>query len=404
MSTSLLYHAFGVRGYEYLSTAYVGGEVWFKVEQPRGKLCCPLCGSHEVTRRGEVARTFRTVPVGGKAVWLTVGVARVGCEACQVVRQVDVDFADPRRTYTKSFARYVLELSRLMTIQDVAHHLDVGWDLVKEIVKADLGRRFKNPKLSKLRQIAIDEICIGKSQRYVTLVLDLDSGAVVFVGEGKGSEALEPFWTRLGRTRAKIQAVAIDMSKAYIKAVTENLPASRIVFDHFHIIKLFNEKLSQLRRELFHQATDKLHKDVLKGTRWLLLKAPDHLDPERDEKQRLEEALELNADLSKAYYLKEDLRELWNQPNRTQGRNFLSSWYLRAQASGVRVLQQFARTILAHSAGILNYFDFPISTGPLEGTNNKIRTMQRQAYGYRDDEFFKLKLYALHESKFKLVG
>jgi hypothetical protein len=111
-----------------------------------------------------------------------------------------------------------------------------------------------------------------------------------------------------------------------------------------------------------------------KGHTLAVVESSGHLDPERNEKQRLEEALELNADLSKAYYLKEDLRELWNQPNRTQGRNFLSSWYLRAQASGVRVLQQFART------------------------------MQRQAYGYRDDEFFKLKLYALHESKFKLVG
>ena len=404
MSTSLLYHAFGVRGYQYASTAYLGGQIHFKVEQAREKLRCPICGSAEVTRRGEVARSFRGVPVGGRAVWITLGVARVGCQTCEMVRQVAVDFAEPRRTYTKAFGRYALELSRMTTIQDVARHLGVGWDLIKEIQRADLQRRFKRPKLNKLRQLAIDEICIGSQHRYVTLVLDLTSGAVVFVGEGKGSDALEPFWKRLGRRRAKIEAVAIDMSLAYIKAVTEHLPNARIVFDHFHIIKLFNEKLSQLRRDLFRQATDKLHKDVLKGTRWLLMKNPENLLPERNEAQRLEEALELNADLAKAYYLKEELRQLWNQPNWTAARNFLTSWYLRAQASGVRLLQQFARTILAHSEGILNYFKYPISTGPLEGTNNKVRTMQRQAYGFRDHEFFKLKIYALHETKYALIG
>ena len=229
-----------------------------------------------MTRRGEELRTFRTLPIGRKRVTLTLPVARVECAACDAVRQVSIAFADPRRTYTKSFARYALELSQRMTIRDVANHLGVGWDLIKEIQKADLQRRFKKVKLKKLRQLAIDEISIGKRHRYLTVVLDLKSGAVVFVGEGKGGEALEPFWRRFRASRAKIQAVAMDMSPAYIKAVSEQLPKAQIVFDHFHIIKLFNEKLSDLRRELFREATDKLHKHVLKGTRWLLLMNPEH--------------------------------------------------------------------------------------------------------------------------------
>lgn len=404
MSTSLLYHGFGVRGYRHVRTDYVEGEVLFSIEQPRAALRCPVCESAGVKRRGEEWRTFQTVPIGRKRVLVMLPVARVECPACEVVRQVAVPFAEPRRTYTKSFARYVLDLSRHMTIRDVANHLRVGWDLVKEIQKTDLQRRFSKVPLKKLREIAIDEISIGKGHRYLTVVLDLKRGAVVFVGEGKGSQALEPFWQRLGRLRHNIQAVAMDMSEAYIKAVSEHLPKAKIVFDHFHIIKLFNDKLSDLRRELFHEATDKLHKHVLKGTRWLLLKNPEHLDPTRDERQRLEEALELNAPLATAYYLKEDLRQLWHQPNRTVAQRFLTSWYKRAMASGVRMLQQFARTLLAHSWGILNYFEFRISTGPLEGTNNKIRTMQRQAYGFRDHEFFKLKIYALHETRYQLVG
>src|SRR5947209_17350476 len=105
-----------------------------------------------------------------------------------------------------------------MTIQDVAKHLQVSWDTIKDIQARSLQRRFGKPKLHKLKQIAIDEICIGKGHRYLTVVLNLLSGAVVFVGDGKGAEALEPFWRRLRASRARIQAVAIDMSAAYIRA------------------------------------------------------------------------------------------------------------------------------------------------------------------------------------------
>jgi len=403
MSTSLLYHGFGVRGYRYVRTDYVEGEVWFSIEQLREALRCPLCDSPEVIRRGEEWRTFRLPPIGSKRVLITLPVAKVECPTCEVVRQVSIAFADPRRTYTKSFARYALELSRHMTIRDVAQHLGVGWDLIKEIQKADLQRRFKKVPLKKLRQLAIDEISIGKHGRYLTVVLDLKSGAVVFVGEGKGSQALEPFWKRLRCSRAKIQAVAMDMSPAYIKAVSERLPKAQIVFDHFHVVKLFNEKLSDLRRELYHQATDQ-QKAVLKGSRWLLLMNPENLNRPRGEPKRLKDALKLNAPLATAYYLKEDLRELWQQPDWRTARKYLTAWCARATASGIRLLQQFARTLKRHARGILNYFKFPISTGPLEGTNNKIRTLQHQAYGFRDHEFFKLKIYALHETRYELVG
>jgi transposase len=238
----------------------------------------------------------------------------------------------------------------------------------------------------------------------LTIVLDLGSGAVVFVGDGKGSEALAPFWTKLKRSRAKIKAVAIDMSPAYISAVMENLPQATMVFDHFHVIKLFNEKLSEFRRALYHQATTAMGKAVLKGTLWLLLKNPENLDPTRNEHQRLQEALQLNEPLSIAYYLKEDLRQLWSQSNKTTAKAFLRDWVARARASGIKMLTKFANTIMAHASGILAYYNYPISTAPLEGTNNKIKVMKRQAYGFRDMEFFKLKIMAIHQSKYALVG
>ena len=234
--------------------------------------------------------------------------------------------------------------------------------------------------------------------------MDLDSGVVVFVGDGKGADALKPFWKRLRPSKAKIEAVAMDMSVGYWGAVTTHLPKAKIVFDHFHVIKLFNDKLSDLRRALYREATDVMQKAVLKGTRWLLLKNPENLDTEKDEKQRLKEALALNKPLATAYYLKDDLRRFWNQPGKAFAITFLDGWIRRANASGIRVLQQMAKTLAAHRTGLLAYYDVMISSGPMEGTNNKIKTMKRQAYGFRDMEFFKLKILAIHKTRYALIG
>jgi transposase len=403
MSTSLLYHAFGVRGYEYVRTEYQGGQTTFTIRQEDKTLRCPACGSKDVRPKGRIERRFRSLPIGRRATIVALPIPRVSCDACRVVRQVEVAFADPRRSYTKSFERYALELARCMTILDVARHLGVSWDVVKDIQARDLSRRYAKPKLKHLRRIAIDEIAVGKGHRYLTVVLDLETGAVVFVGDGKGGDALNPFWKRLRRCRATIEAVAIDMSAAYRDAVATHLPKAAVVFDHFHVVKLFNDKLSDLRRSLYHQA-DEAQKKVLKGSRWLLLKSPENLDPERDEAGRLGEALRLNQPLAVAYYLKEELRQFWEQPGKRFATAFLNGWVRRAEASGVRIVQQMARTLEAHRAGLLAYYDYPISTGPLEGTNNKIKTMKRQAYGFRDHEFFKLKILAIHEARYALVG
>jgi transposase len=404
MSTSLLYHAFGIRGYEYTRTDYQDGHTIFTIHQNPKTCRCSACGSPQVESRGQVQRRFRTVPIGSRTTFVVLPIPRVECKACGVVRQVTVPFAEARRSYTKAFERYVLELSRRMTIRDVARHLDVGWDMIKEIQKRYLARRFAKPKLKHLRQIAIDEISVAKGHRYLTVVMDLESGAVVFVGDGKGADALKPFWKRLRGSRAKIEAVAMDMSAAYRQAVSTHLSNAKIVFDRFHVMKLFNEKLSNLRRALYREATDMMQKQVLKGTRWLLLKASENLDEEKDEKRRLEEALALNKSLATAYYLKEELRQFWEQPGKTFATLFLGGWLKRAEASGIKMLQQMAKTLAAHRSGLLAYYDVMITSGPLEGTNNKIKTMKRQAYGFRDHEFFKLKILAIHESRYELVG
>lgn len=228
-------------------------------------MACPLCKSRLLNLKGTFLRTYRCVPIGKKPVEIELPVQRIECRECGAIRQVAVSFADERRSYTYAFERYVVELCRHMTMLDVARHLGVGWDLIKDIQKRHLERRFEHIRLKDLRLIAIDEISIGRGHRYLTVVLDLITGSVIFVGDGKGTQALDPFWKKLKHSGARIEAVAMDMSPSYILSVRKNLTKATVVFDHFHLIKMFNEKLSELRRDIQKEVEGPLQKKVLKG-------------------------------------------------------------------------------------------------------------------------------------------
>lgn len=407
MPRDLIYQTLGVsniQDFEQQSTIRQDGKIIISLKMKRNAICCPQCQKNELVVRGWTQRHLAAPPIACKAVQLQVEVPRVKCKHCPGIKHAHLPFAETRKQHTRSFARYVVELRKSMTICDLARHLGVSEWMIRNIEKEYLKRHFEKPRLKDVRMIAIDEICIGSGHRYLTIVIDLQTGAVLHVGDGKGADALKPFWRRLNSSRAKVEAVAIDMSPAFFSAVINNLPEAAIVFDHFHVIKLFNDKLSKLRRALFNEATDKLHENILKGTRWLLLKNPENLNEEKEEQKRLQRALELNKPLATAYYMKEELRQLWNQSSKKEAERFLESWCSRAESSGIKMLQQFAKTMRNSRTGLLNWYDYPISTGPLEGTNNKIKTMKRQAYGYRDKEYFRLKLFALHLSKYKLIG
>jgi len=245
---------------------------------------------------------------------LIVQIPRLQCKDCGAIKQPRLEFADPKKHYTRSLKRFVIDLCHIVSIQDVAELTGLSWDTVKEIHKTHLRRKYKSFNLKKVRHIAIDEVYLGKKRKYITLVLDLRTGRVIHIGKGKGKDALKGFWRRLKRSKAKIQAVATDMASGYIATVLEHLPEADLVLDHFHLVKWFNDKLSLLRRQLYHQAT-KMEKAVLKGSRWLLLKAPEnlkaHQDRKKDERVRLQAALELNQPLAIAYYMKERLRLLF---------------------------------------------------------------------------------------------
>jgi transposase len=164
-----------------------------------------------------------------------------------------------------------------------------------------------------------------------------------------------------------------------------------------------NQTMDEIRRALYHEETFLNSRDVIKGIRWLLLKSSTKLNDEKDERKQLAQALEINKPLAQAYYLKEELGQLWLKNNREEAEEFLISWTKRAWATSIQELRKFVKTLLSHRTGILNWFDYQISTGPLEGFNNKIKVLKRRAYGYRDMEYFALKIYALHENRYGLL-
>jgi len=304
---------------------------------------------------------------------------------------------------TVQLKRFLVDLSRITTIQDAAEWTGLSWDTVKDAVKEQLQRDYARIRLKELKRLAIDELYLGRRKKYITLVTDYDSGRIVWVGRGRGQEALQGFWRRLKASGARVEAVAMDMSHAYAAAVAQKLPGALVVFDRFHVVKKMNEALDELRRELVRQAESPDERLAIKGTRWLLLYRRDRLDAEQH--TRLEEVLRANAPLACAYILKEELNLLWEQPDRLAGIGFLRRWCVKALQSSLLPLRALVKTLLRHAKGILSYFSTGgMTNARMEGINRKIRALLSQVYGFRDDDFLTLKLYSLHEAKHKLVG
>lgn len=399
MSTLMLYHLFGISGYCVVGVRAEYSAIILLIVPQRCLFQCSSCRSKHVVSAGTVTRRLRSVPCGNRPVWLEVEIPRLQCADCGVTRQLKLTFADRRVRYTRAFARYVLSLARHMSLRALAALLQVGWDLVKGIVKQHLRHKYTLPRLDRLRRIAIDEIHLGRRAGFYTIVLDLDSGAVVYLGKGRNASALAAFWPRLRASGAKIVAVATDMGQSYHLAVRENIPDAVHVLDRFHVVKLFNHVIDQLRRIELRKARGE-QRSALTSTKWILLKRPDRLNPETDQRERLSRALRANWRLMIAYYLKEDLNRFWQQNSREEAQDFLEEWLALADVTGIYELRRFAKTIRRFYDEMLNWYEHKISTGPLESVNGRIRLMQRRAYGYQDEEFLRLRVFALHEQTY----
>lgn len=401
MNSSFLYHAWGLYGgFSCAGVTYKGKTIILHVRKKKGEKTCPSCGSRHLVKNGYRVRDFIGLPIGGKKVIIRMKVQRYKCKepGCGYDRQEGIPFATGSRSYTHRFAKYVVDLLRWMTLRDVSRHLDVSWDTIKEIHSAYLTRRYRRPSLKGVRCIGIDEFAVRKGHVYKTIVLDLDSGRILHVGDGKGADALDGFWKRVKREKVDVKYVATDLSTTFISSVIENCPSAALVFDHFHIVKLMNDKLDDIRRIQYNMEKNVNKRKVLKGIRFLLLQNGEDIYDD-NHMTRLDNALEMNKPLSQAYYLKEKLRESWTQTNKEDAKSVLEDWVKQAKESKVLQLMKMANTLMAYRTGILAWYDCPISTGKVEGVNNKIKVLKRKAYGFRDDAYFNLRLYALHDCR-----
>lgn len=327
MNSSFLYHAWGLYSLECTREEYKGNTIILHVQSKNRLSVCPKCGKLHLVKNGYRLRDFVGLPIGGKKVIIRMKVQRYKCRnaECDYDQQENIPFATGSRSYTHRFAKYVVDLLRGMTLQDVAKHLQVSWDTVKEIHSIYLQRHYSPPSLKGVCNIGIDEFAVKKGHIYKTIVVDLDTGRILHVGDGKGVGALGSFWKRVKRHKVQIEHVATDLSAAFIASVLENCPKAVHVFDHFHVVKLMNEHLDDIRRKVYAMEKDVNKRKVLKGTRYLLLgNGEDIFD--KQHKTRLDNALAINEPLSKAYYLKEQLREIWAQVSKTEAEAVLNDW------------------------------------------------------------------------------
>lgn len=402
-TTSYLYHSMGMKNYRHLRTEYRQGMIFHHVRLKNTKRVCRGCGArwHHLRKSGRFTRVFHALPIGSRPQNIVLHGHEQYCRRCMRVLREPIYFARDKGRCLKAFERFVVELCAIGTIKAVAIFLGVGWDMVKGIFKEDLRRRLKKQKLAGVRYIAVDEFAVRKGHKYMTVVMDLETGQILYVAHGKDAAALTPFLKRLRRQKIKIRAVAMDMSPAYMQAVRKVFPEVDIVHDPYHVVASVNKAIDETRKDMYRHLTGE-QRGVIKGARFLLLRSLENLN--EDSLEKLAHIMELNEPLYQAYLLKEELRWFWNITSTDFAAQFLENWVEEAYATGIKKFQKLADSLLRHKSGLLSYFSHRITTGPLEGLNNKIKVLKRQAYGFRDDEYFKLRLYFLHDDTPAFAG
>lgn len=371
--------------------------------QPRSALVClepderfrPRCHVCQQPARcvHSPARKFvRDLDFGDFEVWLQIEYRKVWCDRCGGVRVEHLEFVDASQRVTHRLAAYAAELCRRgLSVSAVAEHLDLDPKTVKAIDKAALQVEFGPTRYQDLRRLAIDEIALKKGQNdYMTVILDYDTGRVVWMGQGHGAATLDAFFGAMPwPVREQIQAVTIDMWDPYIKAIRRWCPQADIVFDLFHVVRAFNKIIDDIRNEEFRKA-DGEDRQTLKGSKYLFLKNWGNL--ERRQRIRLNTILAMNKRLNTLYWLKDLLRHIWSYWRPGWASRALDQWCQVARQDGHPKLVTFAGRLERYRYGILNHCRHPMHTSRIEGVNNKIKVIKRVAYGFHDPEYFALKV------------
>jgi transposase len=297
---------------------------------------------------------------------------------------------------TRRLAEAVARLCEVLPIKQVAAFYGLSWRRVKEIHKSFLKRQLGPVDLKGVRVLAMDEFAIQKGHRYATVILEPKSKRVLWVGRGRKREEIRPFFELLGKQGCEaIEAVAMDMNGPYEEEVRAQCPKAQIVYDLYHVVAKYGREVIDRTRvdEANRLRQDKKARKVVKGARWLLLRNKKNVKSAED-RVRLKELLAANRALATVYIMRDDLKHLWDYRYPGAALRFWKDWYQRAIRSRIEPLIEFAKAMKERLHGILSHCRHRLHTSLLEGMNNKIKVMKRMAYGFRDDEYFFLRIRA----------
>jgi transposase len=368
-------------------------ELWIElIPEAHAPKVCDRCGQtareiHDVTER-----CVQDLPVFERETVLIVHRRRIRCATCgpQVER---LTWLDRYGRVTRRLALQVARLCRHMPLSRVADFHGLAWSTVKAIHRAYLDATLGPPDLTSVETIILDEFSLHTGHRYATVIVEPTRRAVLWVGLGRGREAIRPFFELLGAEgRARLKAVGMDMNGAYEEEVRAQCPHAEIVFDLFHVVQKYHKEVIRpvrAQEAKAAQAADPTN-HVYKGVTWLLFANPDRLTPHHAAK--LETLLNLNRRLFITHLLKEDLKQMWDFTDRDAAERFFEDWNARAMESGLEAVKDFARRLAKHLPGILGHCRWKLHTSLLEGMNNTIKVLKRRAYGYRDHAYFFLRI------------
>ena len=355
-----------------------------------------MCATGHRSFYDSTRHLVRDLSAGGTRIFLEFEYRRVFCHSCQAVKRETLAWLADSHRFTKRFELEIGRQCQEMSVARVATMHRLSWDQVRRMEMTYLRMVVdQHPPSAHLRVIGIDEVSIHKGQRYAIVVADLDQMRPIWVGfGGRAKEHLDAFFQAIGpRRTARIKLAVMDMWQPFRQSLLGQAPQAQIVYDKFHVLRHLSDALDQVRRSEYRRVQGK-ERRYIKGQRYTLLSHRANLDLEGRRALRL--LLQANQRLHKAYLLKESFGQLWDYRHAAWSRKFFEHWKEQLRWSRLQPFQQFAAMIERHWDGIVSYChpDNKVSLGFMEGLNNKIRVIQRRAYGIRDQEYLRLKILA----------
>ena len=356
---------------------------------------CSCCGRAGPGYDVLPMRRFEFIPIWGYAVMLLYAMRRVQCRQCGVLVE-SVPWAMGKHSLTKAYMLYLAHWARKLSWKETATSFGTTWDQVCHAVEYVVQWGLEHRELGTLRAIGVDEIHIGQSHKFLTLVYQIEADCVrlLWVGRDRTMKSFEGFFTLIGQDLAgKVEFVCSDMWRPYLEMIARHCPQALNILDRFHMVAKLNKALDEVRAGEARRMVRDGYEPVLKKKRWCLLKRPENLT----DKQRLSlrELLGYNLKNVRAYLLKEEFQLFWEYISPAWAAKFLDAWCKRAMRSRIEPVKRFARTVRAHRELLLNYFKAKkqFSSGIIEGLNNKAKVTMRKAYGYRTFRIAELSLY-----------